>query len=140
VLENSKEAHNGSKRILIIDDDQFILRILKMKLEEGGYQVFVARDGCEGLENVKRYSPHLLITDVNMPRMDGLKLCKIINELQDDNPEIIVISSLIDRCLREKIEGFPNVVFLDKPISPKKILSVVHSCLMSGERKRNHKR
>ncbi len=93
--EKSKEADNSNKRILIIDDDQFIIRVLKMKLEEGGYQVFVARNGYEGLENFKRYNPHLLITDVNMPRMDGLKLCEIINKLEDAKPEIIVVSSLI---------------------------------------------
>ena len=135
---NIKETHNGDKRILIIDDDQFIIRILKMKLKEGGYQVFVARNGYEGLKNVKRYRPHLLITDLSMPRMDGWQLCEKINELQDYKPKIIIITSLIDRYQREKIKESPNIVFLDKPISPKNILSVVHSCLTHKERERNN--
>ena len=63
-------------KILVIDDDPDILDALTMILESQGYQVFTARDGIEGLANLKAEKPDLMILDLLMPKMDGFAVCK----------------------------------------------------------------
>jgi len=67
-------------KILIVDDDPDILDALTVILEAKDYQVITARDGIEGLANLKAEKPDLLILDLLMPKMDGFAVCK---ELQD---------------------------------------------------------
>lgn len=68
------------EKILVVDDDPDILDALTMILESQGYQVVTARDGIEGLANLKAEKPDLMILDLLMPKMDGWAVCK---ELQD---------------------------------------------------------
>ena len=68
------------QKILVVDDDPDILDALTMILESQGYQVVTARDGIEGLANLKAEKPDLMVLDLLMPKMDGWAVCK---ELQD---------------------------------------------------------
>ena len=68
------------EKILVVDDDPDILDALTMILESRGYQVVTARDGIEGLANLKAEMPNLIILDLLMPKMDGFIVLK---ELQD---------------------------------------------------------
>lgn len=63
-------------RILVVDDDAWILRMVTTVLEKRGYEIFVARDGEEGLEKAQAVTPDLIITDVMMPKLDGWALVK----------------------------------------------------------------
>lgn len=75
-------------KILVIDDDASLRRVLEYNLQEAGYQVFVAASGEEGLRLFSEESPGLVISDMKMPGMDGMQLLKAIKEL---SPETIVI-------------------------------------------------
>jgi len=119
------EITANGKRVLIVDDDRFIIRVLKMKLEQEGFQVFTAYNGYEGLEQIKEHGPQVVITDLNMPKMGGWELCSKIKELPDAQPNIIITTSLIEREEREKIKAFPNAKLIDKPVSPKEICILV---------------
>jgi CheY-like chemotaxis protein len=66
----------GSPRILVVDDDAWILRMVTTVLEKRGYEIFVARDGEEGLAKAHDVQPDLIVTDVMMPKMDGWALVK----------------------------------------------------------------
>ena len=121
MAESDHEIIANGKRVLIVDDDRFITRVLKMKLEQEGFQVFTAHNGCEGLEQIKKHGPQVVITDLNMPKMGGWELCSKIKELPDTQPNIIITTSLIEREEREKVKAFPNAKLIDKPVSPKEL-------------------
>src|SRR5438128_11201504 len=64
------------KRILVVDDEPQITRVLRTSLSSHGYDIRVANDGETALEIMKDWPPDLVITDLSMPNMDGLELCR----------------------------------------------------------------
>jgi len=68
------------KKILIVDDEKQIARMLKIRMESMGYEADVAHDGVEGLEKAQQYKPDLIILDVMMPKMDGFEVCRKLKE------------------------------------------------------------
>src|SRR5256885_4795625 len=66
------------KRILVVDDEPQITRVLRTSLSNHGYDIRVANDGETALEIIKDWSPDLVITDLSMPNMDGLELCRVL--------------------------------------------------------------
>jgi two-component system KDP operon response regulator KdpE len=64
------------KHILVVDDESQITRVLRTSLSSHGYDIRVANDGETALEIMKDWSPDLVITDLTMPNMDGLELCR----------------------------------------------------------------
>ena len=125
------------EKILIVDDDPDILDALTMILEAKGYQVVTAREGAEGLANLKAEEPDLLILDLLMPKMDGIAVCK---ELQDprwskfkDIP-ILILTSVREEASRRRYEletGLELNVddYVEKPISPDVLLGRLEKLL-----------
>lgn len=70
-------------RILIIEDDQEMARLLELDLQRSGYQVSVARNGLEGLRLFHGLRPHLVLLDVGLPLMDGMTVCQRIRDLSN---------------------------------------------------------
>ena len=68
-----------NKKILVIDDEAPIRRVLELKLKNRGYQVITAKNGVEGLEIIKTQQPDAVITDIMMPEMDGKTHCQLVN-------------------------------------------------------------
>jgi DNA-binding response OmpR family regulator len=135
---NNNKTTNG-KRILIVDDDRFITRVLRMKLEQEGFQVFVAHNGSEGFEHVMKHKPQVVVTDLNMPIMNGWELCTQINQTPNTNPYIIITTSLIDHRERERVKEFSNAQLVDKPVSPKEICNLIHELFNSSTREGEQK-
>jgi len=120
-------------KILVVDDDPDILEAISMILESQGYKVVTARDGVEGLANLKAELPDLMILDLLMPKMDGFAVCK---ELQDprwtkyrDIP-ILILSSVREEASRRRYEletGLELDVddYVEKPVSPDTLLQRV---------------
>jgi len=67
-------------RILVVDDEPQITRVLRASLVSSGYEVLLARDGVEGFDSYRESTPDLVITDVSMPRMDGIELTRAIRK------------------------------------------------------------
>ena len=65
-------------RILVIEDDKNIAKIVAYNLEKENYQVAVARDGEEGLEKARKELPQLIILDLMLPKLDGLEVCRTV--------------------------------------------------------------
>jgi len=130
------------EKILVIDDDPDILNALTMILESTGYQVVTARDGVEGLANLKAEKPDLMILDLLMPKMDGFSVCK---ELQDprwsryrDIP-ILILTSVREEASRRRYEletGLELNVddYVEKPISPDVMLERVGKLIKRKEK------
>jgi len=124
-------------KILIVDDDPDILEALTMILESQDYQVVTARDGVEGLANLKAEMPELMILDLLMPKMDGFAVCK---ELQNprwskyrDIP-ILILTSVREEASRRRYEletGLELDVddYVEKPMSPDVLLDRVEKLL-----------
>jgi len=120
-------------KILVVDDDPDILEAISMILESQGYNVVTARDGVEGLANLKAEKPDLMILDLLMPKMDGFAVCK---ELQDprwakykDIP-ILILTSVREEASRRRYEletGLELDVddYVEKPVSPDTLLERV---------------
>ena len=122
-----------AEKILIVDDDPDILDALTMILESQGYQVVTAKDGVEGLANLKAEEPALMILDLLMPKMDGFAVCK---ELQDPRWSkfkgipILILTSVREEASRRRYEleaGLELDVddYLEKPISADVLLERV---------------
>jgi DNA-binding response OmpR family regulator len=79
-------------RILIVDDDATLLDVLSLSFEDEGHQVLTAADGNEGLRRVGTDHPDLVISDVNMPGLDGFTLCRRLREAGDGVPLILLTS------------------------------------------------
>ena len=67
-----------SKKILIVEDEDLIAKVLSIRLENLGHKVLVAYDGAEGLDTVRKEKPDLVLLDIGLPRIDGNTLCELI--------------------------------------------------------------
>ncbi len=125
------------EKILVVDDDPDILDAVTMILESQGYEVVTARDGVEGLANLKAEKPDLMILDLLMPKMDGWAVCK---ELQDPRWSkyrgipILILTSVREEASRRRYEletGLELDVddYVEKPMAPDILLERVGKLL-----------
>jgi DNA-binding response OmpR family regulator len=77
-------------RILLIDDDPVLLEVLAMAFEDAGHAVHLAPDGLQGLARLRTDRPDLVISDVNLPGLDGFSLCRQLREAGDPMPVILL--------------------------------------------------
>jgi two-component system KDP operon response regulator KdpE len=85
-----QNAHDQHAKILIVDDEPQITRVLRTALSTQGYSLQIAANGVEGMEAVHAWQPDLVITDVSMPQMNGVELCREIRAVSQ--VPIIVLS------------------------------------------------
>ena len=126
---------NKAAEILIIDDDPDIVEALKITLESKSYRVRSAFDGEEGLKEVKKKRPELIILDLLLPKEDGATLCRQLKE----NPEysdipILVLTAMAEKMNVKFLSGpgeapLPADAYIDKPIQPNELLSWVKHLL-----------
>jgi CheY-like chemotaxis protein len=90
-------AGNLKKKILLVDDEYFLLEILKDRLEFHGYATVTASDGKEGVAVAKAEKPDLIFMDVMMPEMDGLEATKILKACDETKKIPIVCLSALGR-------------------------------------------
>lgn len=106
------------KKILIIEDDNLIIKILEFILKKEGYEIHIARDGNHGIEKIGTLLPDLIITDVMMPYKSGLEITAYAKKNFPTIPVIIV--SALGKEDQTVIEGFKLGVddFIAKPFNP----------------------
>ena len=87
------------KTILLVDDEEELVELLKLRFEMLGYDVHVAHDGEEGLEKARALNPDLMILDVMMPRLDGFQVCRLLkfNENTANIPIIMLTARSQDK-------------------------------------------
>lgn len=111
------------RRVIIVDDEPHIARVLKLALTRVGYEVHLCLNGLEGLKAIRDRSPDILITDIQMPKMTGKEMCAVLHEEMPDRTfPIYVMSSMVDREHREWTAQMKNVHFLEKPLSMRILL------------------
>ena len=115
-----------AKKILAVDDERHIVRLIQVNLERAGYQVVTAFDGTEGLKKVESEKPDLIVLDVMMPRMDGFEVLKRLQA----NPEtrgIPVIMLTAKAQDTDVFRGWSSGVsaYLTKPFNPLELLTFI---------------
>jgi two-component system OmpR family response regulator len=116
-----------SRSILIVDDDPHIRELLDFALTKAGYQTRQAQDGVEALDAVEAATPDLVVLDINMPRLDGLEVCRRLRA-KGQTP-ILFLSSRddeIDRVLGIELGADDYVV---KPFSPREVTARIGAIL-----------
>jgi len=112
--------------VLSVDDDPCISRVVQLKLENAGYKVVRAVTAEEALVKIKDIHPDVIITDVMMPGMNGIDLCKACDEMLPDGDFLtIVLTGQVDDELKTWVESSPRRRFISKPFSPRKILATI---------------
>jgi adenylate cyclase len=136
VLAVLRAADRDQRRILLVDDSPLIHRHTAPILEDAGYQVVSAADGAEALARFAERAPDLVITDVEMPAMDGYALCKAIKQRAPHVP-VLICSTLGDAA--DLARGFDAGAddYLVKPAAPEELLTRVRALFpMLGTRER----
>jgi DNA-binding response OmpR family regulator len=122
-------------RILLVEDDAALVDVLSLAFEDEGHTVTSARDGIEGLRRVEADRPDLVVSDVNMPRLDGFTLCRRLRAAGDAVPLILLTSrdSDIDQALGLDLGADDYVI---KPFSTRVLLARVGALLRRQELRR----
>ncbi len=116
-----------SAKILVVDDEGQILRVLRHGLEAEGYQVRTATDGRSGLEHFRAWLPDIVITDLRMANLDGLELCRRIRQLS--KTPILVLSVKDDEETKVKALDLGADDYVAKPFSMPEITARLRALL-----------
>jgi two-component system nitrogen regulation response regulator NtrX len=119
-------------RILVIDDEAAIRDSLRMILEYEHYEFLGASNGPEGLAQVQRERPDLVLLDIKMPGMDGMEVLRKLRELDDTLPVVIISGHGTLATAVEAIKAGATD-FLDKPLSSERVIVTLHNALKQQE-------
>ena len=113
--------------ILIVDDEPHVIRVLNLALSRAGLLVDVAYDGVNALEYLQSHQPDAVITDIDMPRMDGKTLCTRICDLFPDREfPIFIMTARAELEHRDWASNIPNLTFMEKPLSIRKLMKALN--------------
>jgi two-component system alkaline phosphatase synthesis response regulator PhoP/two-component system response regulator VicR len=114
------------KKILAVDDERHIVRLIQVNLERAGYEVITAFDGREALQKIEEERPDMVVLDVMMPFMDGFEALKQIraNPMTRELPVIMLTAKAQDQ---DVFQGYSKGadIYLTKPFNPMELLTFV---------------
>ncbi|GAC1472432.1 MAG: response regulator [Desulfuromonadaceae bacterium] len=123
------------RKVLIIDDDPFFLKVLTDNFRDNGFTVFNANDGIEGIKAYLETSPDVVISDLVMPRMGGVSTCMEISRLSGDTPPVIVLlTSMFQETPHE--HDAPEMgakIHIPKSTRPVDIVIIIEQLLERGK-------
>ena len=133
-IEEQQSIHDTmpkNRKILVVDDSATVRKLISGKLEKSGHEVFCAVDGIDALDKIKEILPDLILLDINMPRMDGYQVCKLIrsNEETKDVP-IVMISGkdgFFDK-VRGRMAGTTG--YITKPFGPETLMKMIDTYIV----------
>ena len=115
-----------AKTILTVDDSASIRQMVAFTLKSSGYTVIEASDGQEGLDKAKASAVDMVLTDQNMPKMDGLTLIKNLRGLpQYKTAPILMLTTESSDAMKTQGKAAGATGWLVKPFDPQKLLEVV---------------
>jgi len=124
-----------SVKIVVVDDDRTTLALLEKNLIMRGFWVYSAKDGLEGWELIKKEEPDLVISDILMPKLHGLDLCKKIKESPEfQNIKVIIMTGVFKSSMgRQEAMREGADEFIIKPINMELLLKRIFSLLNIDE-------
>jgi CheY-like chemotaxis protein len=126
-------------RVLVVDDEPFMIRLIQIVLERDGYKMVKAANGSEAVEAARRERPALIIMDGMMPKMDGLTALRLLKQdpTTEDIP-VILLTANPNRFSREDAVSSGATVFLTKPFSPTQLLGEIRRIRARGRKATPH--
>lgn len=119
-------------KILIVDDEPNILLSLEFLMKKQGYQVFIARDGQEAMELIKKEGPEVIILDIMMPDVDGYQVCEFVKKTpQYAETRIIFLSAKSKEADIELGYEYGADLYISKPFSTRKLVSSVKELVLN---------
>lgn len=117
-------------KILIVDDEPIIVKVVQSRLTAAGYDVIAAFDGQEGLDKARAENPDLIILDIMLPKMDGYRVCSIL-KLDDRYKKIpiVMFSARVQTEDKEKGLAAGADAYLTKPFDPKALMETIQKLL-----------
>lgn len=130
-------GNKQDQKVLVVDDEEAILELLKYNLEKQGYQVKIAANGIEGVEMAKKFLPDLILLDIMMPNQDGVETCRQIREI----PEL---ASTFVIFLTARAEEYSEIAafdvgaddYINKPIKPRALMSRISALFRRDSKKK----
>jgi twitching motility two-component system response regulator PilG len=134
-IREQEEAHEAlpkGKTILVVDDSATVRKLIAGKLEKSGHEVICAVDGVDALEKMEEIVPDLILLDINMPRMDGYQVCKLIrNNHATENVPVVMISGkdgFFDK-VRGRMSGTTG--YITKPFGPETLMKALETYIVN---------
>lgn len=119
-----------AKKIMVVDDEPYIARVIKFKLEQEGYTVISANDGQSGLQKIKEEKPDLVLLDVMMPGLSGYEVCQKIKEDADlAGIPVVILTAKGQERDREQGLTMGASDYITKPFSPNRLLELVKNMI-----------
>ena len=116
--------------VLVVDDEQPIVDLVRFTLEDEQVQVIEAADGIEALEVARAELPDLIFLDVQMPRLNGFEVCRRLRQEPGlENTKIVMLTVASQEADRAQGQAAGADDYLTKPFSPLKLLSLVQALL-----------
>ena len=124
----------AGKRVLVVDDDEKTIELVKLYLNRDGYRVLTAYNGTNALEIARKNNPDLIVLDLMLPGINGLEICRTLRE-ESDVPIIMLTARTTDD---DKLTGLELGAddYVTKPFSPRELAARVRAVLrrLPGER------
>lgn len=123
------------KKVLIIEDEAKIARFTELELKHEGYEVFVARDGREGLDAFSDFKPDIILLDLMLPQLSGIEVCRRIRK--DSNVPIIMLTAKGE--VMDKVMGLDSGAddYVTKPFGNRELIARVKAHLRRSEANKN---
>jgi len=125
------EPQLGSK-ILVVDDDPNVVELVRLYLERDGHEVLTANDGAAGLEMAREEQPSLIILDLMLPRMDGMKVCRALRA--ESSVPVIMLTAMVEEDDRLAGLDLGADDYVTKPFSPRELAARVRAVLRRAAR------
>jgi DNA-binding response OmpR family regulator len=118
------------KKILVVDDEQDLVAIVKMRLEANNYEVLAAYDGQEGLDKARKENPDLIILDLMLPKMDGYKVCGLLKkDTRYSKVPIIMFTARAQESDKTLGGEVGADAYITKPFEPQVLLTKIKELL-----------
>ncbi|MCS3917626.1 response regulator [Fervidibacter sacchari] len=122
------------RKILVVDDEVAIVRVLRDRLEMEGFEVLTAYDGAQGVEIARKEQPDLIIMDITMPNMDGLTATRLLRE-QPETAHIPIVMLTARGQESDERAGYQAgaVLYFTKPFSTRQLVREIRRILGESE-------
>ncbi|AQT68908.1 Transcriptional regulatory protein YycF [Anaerohalosphaera lusitana] len=118
------------KKALVVDDEIHIVQVVAIKLRNNGFEVMTADNGQKALDVAKDFQPDIVVTDYQMPFMDGVELIESLRQNEDTKQTPVIMLTARGFAIEdERREKLQISDFLSKPFSPRQLLASVEQAL-----------
>jgi two-component system, OmpR family, alkaline phosphatase synthesis response regulator PhoP len=130
-------GNKPSQKVLVVDDEEPILELLKYNLEKQGYDVRTATDGQIAVDTAKRFHPDLVLLDIMMPRMDGVEACRQIRSIPElQNTFIVFLTARAEEYSEVAAFDVGADDYITKPIKPRALMSRINALFRRDSKKK----